>query len=151
MTEFEREARIRWLTNPPEGVPRMTVGGGALQSVPLNVDLQASDPLATSPGELIAGAIGATFAWLAARELVREGAHAREFTVVVTLMVSSDDDGARDPGLSGIACRLTGRVPNIDQERLEAVAKLSMSRCIETLGLRREGLAMTVEAVLEGH
>jgi hypothetical protein len=148
MTGFECEATIRWLASPPEGVPRMTVGSGSLHSLPLGVDPDAPHPLATSPGELLAGAIGTILAWFAAQELVEQGTHARELIAEVTLTVS--DGGVRNRALSGIACTLLGRVPRIDQERLEAVAKLGMSRCLETLRVRTEDLAVSVEAVLEG-
>ena len=40
-------------------------------------------------------------------------------------------------------------MPGIDQERLQAVARVGMSRCLETLGLRTERLTVTVEATLE--
>jgi hypothetical protein len=150
MSVFVREATIRWLGRPPEGVPRMTVGSGSLHSLPLSLDPDASHPLATSPAELLAGAIGAIFAWFAAQELIGEGAHARELIADVSLTVSDHADGVTNPSLSAIACKLLGRVPQIGPERLDEVAKVAMNRCVETLGLRPERLAVTVEAVLEG-
>jgi hypothetical protein len=149
MTPFEREATIRWLTNPPEGTPRMTVGSGSV-ALPLSVDPDATHPLATSPAELLAGAIGSIFAWFAARELMDDGTQAHELIAYVTLTVSEDVGGITDLSLSRVACKLLGRVPQIGQERLELVAKLAMSRCVETLGLRTERVAVTVEAILEG-
>jgi hypothetical protein len=128
----------------------MTVGSGSLHSLPLSLDPDAAHPLATSPAELLAGTIGAVFAWFAAEELMREGTRARELIADVSLTVSAHGGGVTNLALSGIACRLLGRVPQIGQERLNAVAKLAMSRCVDTLGLRPEGLAVTVEAVLEG-
>jgi hypothetical protein len=60
MTALEQEATIRWLNHPPKGTPRLTVGSASLTpSLPLNVDRHATHPLATSPGELLAGVIGA--------------------------------------------------------------------------------------------
>ena len=78
MTDLKREATIRWLDHPPGGTPRMTVGSESLTpSLPLSVDRHAAHPLAASPGELLAGAIGATFAWLTAERLLSEGTQAR--------------------------------------------------------------------------
>jgi organic hydroperoxide reductase OsmC/OhrA len=150
MTAFEREATIRWLTKPPEGLPRMSVGSGSLHSLLLSVDPEAAHPLATSPAELLAGAIGTIFAWFAAQELVNGGTQARELIADVTLTVSDNDAGVTNLAMSGIVCRLLGRVPQIRQERLDEVAKAAMSRCVETIGLRTDGLAVMVEAVLEG-
>jgi hypothetical protein len=149
MTAFEWEATIKWLTNPPEGLPRMTVGSGSVV-LPLSLDPAATHPLATSPAELLAGAIGSIFAWFAARQLMDDGTQAHELTAEVTLTVSDDPGGVTDLALSSLACKLLGRVPQIGQERLEAVAKLAMSQCVESLGLRTERLAVTVEAILEG-
>ena len=149
MSVFEREATIRWMSSPPDGVPRMTVGSGSLHSVPLSVDPNAVHPLATSPGELLAGAIGAVFAWFVAEDLMKLGSHARQLTAEVG--VRCDQAGeVTDLAVSGIACKLLGRVPDIGQERLAAVAEAALGHCIKTLGLRSEDLAVTVEAVLEG-
>jgi organic hydroperoxide reductase OsmC/OhrA len=150
MTALEREATIRWLTHPPEGVPRLSVGSESLRSLPLDVNPEAAHPLATSPGELLAGAVGSAFAWLAAEELVKEGTQARELTAYVTLTLSGEADDGTDMALSAIACKLIGRVPGLDQARMEAVAQAAMTRCIEALGMRTEGLAVTVEGSLEG-
>jgi organic hydroperoxide reductase OsmC/OhrA len=149
MTALERKATIRWLTNPPEGTPRMTVGSGSV-SLPLSVDLNATHPLATSPAELLAGAIGSIFAWFAARELMDQGTQAHELVVDVTLTVSEDPGAITDLALGRLDCKLLGRVPDVDEERLEAVAKLAMSRCVETVALRTDRLVVTVEAILEG-
>jgi organic hydroperoxide reductase OsmC/OhrA len=149
MSGLEREATIRWLTNPPEGQPRMTVGSGSV-SLPLSVDPNATHPLATSPAELLAGAIGSIFAWFAARELMDDGTQAHELVVYVTLTVSDDLGGVTDLALSRLGCKLLGRVPDVDGERLEAVAKLAMSRCFDTLALRSDRVEVTVEATLEG-
>jgi organic hydroperoxide reductase OsmC/OhrA len=149
MSVFEREATIRWMSSPPEGVPRMTVGSGTLPALPLSVDPNATHPLATSPGELLAGAIGAVFAWFVAEELVKEGTHARQLTAEIAVRCDRADD-ATDIAVSGIACRLLGRVPNIAQERLAAIADAALRRCVKTLGLCSEGLAVTIETMLEG-
>ena len=149
MTALEREATIRWLTHPPEGLPRMTVGSGSV-SLPLSVDPDATHPLATSPAELLAGAIGSIFAWFAARELMDHGTQAHELVVDVTLTVSENLGGVTDLALSRLACKLLGRVPDVDEERLKAVAKLAMSRCVETVALRTDRVEVTVEAILEG-
>ena len=149
VTVLEREAIIRWLTSPPEGQARMTVGGGSLGSVPLSLDPSAAHPLATSPGELLAGAIGGSFAFFVAEELAKEGVHARELSAHVTLTVSDNGSGVKQLALSGVACRLLGRVPQIDQERFDAAAAAAMRSCLKTLCLRTEVLMVTVEAVLE--
>ena len=151
-TVVEREATVRWLTraHPPEGVPRLTVGSESIAALPLSVDRGATHPLATTPGELFAGAVGSVFAWLAAEELAAEGTQARELVVYVTLTLTGESDDATDLALSAITCQLLGRISNVSQERLDAVAQAAMARCIEMLDLRPDAIAVTVEASLEG-
>jgi organic hydroperoxide reductase OsmC/OhrA len=150
MTALQRDATITWLTHPPEGVPRLTVGSQSLAALPLSVDPGAVHPLATTPGELFAGAFGGTFAWLAAEELVKEGTQARELIAHVTLTLSGESDDGMDVALSAIACQLVGRIPGVDQERVESVARVAMTRCIAALGMRADAIDVTVEALLEG-
>jgi organic hydroperoxide reductase OsmC/OhrA len=128
----------------------MSVGSGTLSAFPLSVDLDAAHPLATEPGELLAGAMGTIFTLFAARTLASAGTHPREFVATVTLTASDGDGGDDDLALSAITCRLLARVPQIDEQRLEEVANVAMSECIDALRLRGEELAVTVEAVLEG-
>ena len=150
MPVLKREAHIKWLDSPPQGVPRLTVGSESFTALPLNLNLLASHPLATSPGELLAGAIGSTFAWVAAQEFVKEGKQPRELTTNVTLTLSCTDDDGADMALTAIACEVWGRVADIPEDRFELVAQAAMTRCMEMLGMRTEGIAVSVEAVLEG-
>jgi organic hydroperoxide reductase OsmC/OhrA len=131
-------------------MPRLSVGSKSFSPLPLSLDPDAVHPLATSPGELLAGAVGGVFAWFAAEELVKEGTQARELIASVTLTLSGESDDGLEMALSGIACRLAGFVPSVDQERLEVVAQAAMTRCIEALGMRAQGIDVTVEALLEG-
>jgi organic hydroperoxide reductase OsmC/OhrA len=150
VTVLEQEATIRWLGNPPAGMPRLSVGSETLKAWPLDLTPDAAHPLATSPGELLAGAIGSVFAWLAAEELVRDGTPARELIAYTTLTVSSESDEPMDLALSAIACQLVGRVPNVDHERFEAAAQAAIRRCLAALGMRSDSVAISVETALEG-
>lgn len=146
---MQRAATIEWLGHPPGGEPRLTIGSHSLTSLPpLNVDLHVTHPLATSPFELLAGAIGAVFARFVAEQLVKEGAPASELTARVTLTLSGAIDVGTEPMLSGVVCQMSGRVAGIEQPQLEAVAQAAMTRCMETLGMRAEGVAVVVEASL---
>jgi organic hydroperoxide reductase OsmC/OhrA len=150
MTVFESAATIRWLDSPPRGMARMTVGSGLLvPALLLSVDPEVSSPVATSPGELLAGSIGAIFAWFVAQELLRAGTQANELTADVTVTASGEGD-TTTVGVSGISFALVGRVPKIGQERLAEVARRGMDQCVKTLGLRAEDLDVSVETVLEG-
>jgi organic hydroperoxide reductase OsmC/OhrA len=151
MTALKREATIRWLGHPPDSAPRLTVGSHSIAPLlSLNVDPEVADPLATLPGELLAGAIGSVFTWLVAEQLVKEGTQARELVSYVTLTLSGETDDATDAMLSGITCQMSGRVADVQETHLEVVAQAAMTQCIEKLGMRTEGIGLTVEASLEG-
>lgn len=151
MTALKREATIRWLGNPPDSAPRLTVGSHSIAPLlSLHVDPDTTDPLATLPGELLAGAIGSVFTWLVAEQLLQEGTQARELVSYVTLTLSGDADDFTDAVLSGVTCQVSGRVAGVEETHLEVVAQTAMTQCMERLGMRTEGIDVTVEASLEG-
>ena len=151
MTALKREATIRWLGHPPDSAPRLTVGSHSIAPLlSLHVDSEVTDPLATLPGELLAGAIGSVFTWLVAEQLVKEGTQARELVSYLTLTLSGEADDATDAMLNGITCQMSGRVAGVQETHLEVVAQAAMTQCIEKLGMRTEGIEVTVEASLEG-
>lgn len=151
MSALKREATIRWLGHPPDGAPRLSVGSHSMAPVlSLNVNPEATGPLATLPGELLAGAIGSVFTWLVAEQLVQEGTQARELVSSVTLTLSGEADGLTDAALSGITCQMSGRVGGVQETHLEVVAQAAMTQCIQKLGMRTEGIEVSVEATLEG-
>jgi hypothetical protein len=151
MTALKREATIRWLGHPPDNAPRLSVGSHSIAPLlSLNVDPEATDPLATLPGELLAGAIGSVFTWLVAEQLVKEGTQTRELISYVTLTMSGEAIDATDAALDGIVCRMFGRVAGVEETHLEVVAKAAMRECMERLGMRTEGIGVTVEASLQG-
>jgi organic hydroperoxide reductase OsmC/OhrA len=133
----ESGASIRWLTQPPDGVPRLTVDSHTFPALPVSINKEASHPLATSPGELLAGAFGSVFAWMLAEELVEDATQAHELEVTVTLECELGHDGS-DPGLREIHCHAIGRFPGGDPERLQALCEAAMTRSSRAIGLRDE-------------
>jgi len=151
MTALKREATIRWLGNPPDNAPRLIVGSHSMAPLlSLNVDPEVTDPLATLPGELLAGAIGSVFTWLVAEQLVKEGTQAHELVSDVTLTLSGQANDGTDVALNAITCRMSARVAGVEETHLEVVAQSAMTQCIHRLGMRSEGIGVTVEASLEG-
>jgi organic hydroperoxide reductase OsmC/OhrA len=129
----------------------LTVGSHSIAPLlSLHVDSETTDPLATLPGELLAGAIGSVFTWLVAEQLVKEGTQARELISRLTLTLSGETDDATDALLNGIACQMSGRVAGLQETHLEVVAQAAMTQCMKKLGMRTEGIEVTVEATLEG-
>src|SRR6202161_2905074 len=128
MTALKREATIRWMGHPPDNAPRLSVGSHSIAPLlSLNVDPEATGPLATLPGELLAGAIGSVFTWLVAEQLVKEGTQARELASYVTLTLSGESDNVTDAMLNGITCQISGRVAGVQETHLQVVAQAAMN------------------------
>jgi organic hydroperoxide reductase OsmC/OhrA len=116
----------------------------------LNVNPEKTDPLATLPGELLAGAIGSVFTWFVAEQLVKEGTRARELVSEITLKLSGGSVDATDAAVDGIACRMYGRVPDVKETHLEAVAQSAMTQCLQRLGMRTDDIGVEVAVSMEG-
>lgn len=145
-----RTARISWLTGPPQGAPRLSVGSASISAMPLSLDQNVQNPLTASPGELIAAGMGSVLAWLIADELLAEGTQARELIVDVTLTVSERQaQDASGPFFTSIAFGVDGFVPGIDREGLVRVSRSALDRCMQGLWFR-DDLNVTVEASLLG-
>ena len=141
----ESSATIRWLTHPPEGVPRLMVDSHTFPPVPLSINDMAPHPLATSPGELIAGAFGSVFAWVLAEELVDEGTQALELEISVALEVEIGGGDGQDPALREIHCHAIARLPGGDANRLQELCQAAMRRSARSVGLR-EDIALAVDS-----
>src|SRR5258707_9563622 len=151
MITVTRDATIKWLGHPPGGEPPLIVGTHPLTaSPPLNLDLDIRHPLATSPLELLAGAIGSVCARFVAEQLVKEGTPAREIVTRISLTLSGEAAPPPPLMVRGVACQLSARVAGIDQSHLQAVAQTALTRCMESLAMRTEGIAVTVGATLLG-
>lgn len=143
-------ATIRWLTHPPAGAPRLTVGSHTFAAVPLAVDSDAPHPLATSPGELLAGAFGSIFAWQLAEELLQDHTPARELVVEVGLIAEMPPGGEdRDIALREISCAVEARLHELEQEQLQAIAERIGTKSAQGLGLRPD-IAIRVTATVVG-
>lgn len=143
-------ATIRWLTHPPEGSPRLTVGSHTFAALPLAIDSDAPHPLATSPGELLAGAFGSIFAWQLAEELLARQTQARELVVVVGLSAETPPGGEnRDTALREIGCAVEARLHGLPQEHLQAIAETIGAKSAQSLGLRPD-IAIRVTATVVG-
>ena len=147
---LSRAATVRWMGHPPGGEPRLTVGSHSLTPAPtLNVDLSVPHPMATSPGELLAGGFGVIFAKVLAEQLVRDQTQATELVVQVEFVLSQPGPGL-DPVLCAIRCELEARVPGIDQARLAQVGELAMRRSIDSLAMRADAISVSLDVSLVG-
>ena len=149
----ESSATIRWLTHPPEGEPRLMVDSHTFPPVRLSINDMAPHPLATSPGELIAGAFGSVFAWVLAEELVADGTQALELEISAALEsdvgagegAGSQEGEQEDPALRGIHCHAIARFPGGDPQRLQELCEAAMRRAARSIGLRDE-IALSIDS-----
>jgi len=124
------------------------VGSHTFPAVPLAIDGNAPHPLATSPGELMAGAVGSVFAWLLAEELMDEGHQARELVVEVGLTSETVATGRR--ALRAIELQARTRVSGVGEAQLQDVCERVLHRCAQAVGLREDDLALRVRSTVVG-
>jgi hypothetical protein len=149
-TSLSRAATVRWMGHPPGGEPRLTVGSHSLTPAPtLDVDRAVPNPMATPPGELLAGGFGIIFAKVLADQLVRDQAQATELVVQVAFVLSQTGPDL-DPVLSEIRCHLEARVDGIDHARLAQVGERAMLRSIDGLAMRAEAISVSLTVSLVG-
>jgi hypothetical protein len=149
-TSLSRAATVRWMGHPPGGEPRLTVGSESITpAATLDVDLAVPNPMATSPGELLAGGFGIIFAKVLADQLLRDQTQATELVVQVAFVLSQTGPNL-DPVLSEIRCDLEARVAGIDKARLAQLGEQAMLRSIDGLAMRAEAISVSLTVSLAG-
>jgi hypothetical protein len=136
--------------HPPDGEPRLTVGGHSLSPAPaLNVNLEVANPMSTSPGELLAGGFGIVFATVLANQLVRDQTQASELVVQVAFVLSQDGPGL-DPVLREIRCDLEARVAGINRTQLAELGEQALRRSIDSLAINADAVSISLAISLVG-
>ena len=149
-TSLSRAATVRWMGHPPGGEPRLTVGSESITpAATLDVDLAVPNPMATSPGELLAGGFGIIFAKVLADQLLRDQTQATELVVQVAFVLSQTGPNL-DPVLSEIRCDLEARVAGIDKARLAQLGEQAMLRSMDGLAMRAEAISVSLTVSLAG-
>lgn len=144
MPKVDRQAEVEWKGNlfQGSGVIRST-GSGALGELPVTwaARTESSDGK-TSPEELLAAAHAACYSMAFSNTLNKEG-HPPE-VLNVTAVCTFDP-----PKITTMRLEVTGRVPDIDQEEFQRIAKLAEKNCPVSNALRNN-LDIQVTARIEG-
>jgi organic hydroperoxide reductase OsmC/OhrA len=131
-------SRIAWLTGPPHGRASLRVGSRAFTALPLAMSSAEPTAETTTPGELLAAAHGGALAAILARMLEDADAPARELVVETVYELVGDWYE-----VGRIEFRVFARVGGGAQPPLEKLAHAALDRCTQSLGLGREGAAVT--------
>jgi organic hydroperoxide reductase OsmC/OhrA len=125
-----RQASVTWLTHPPGGLARVSVGSVAFSAVPLAFSGEDPDPEVTSPGELLTAAHCGAIAVVLARILERNGTQARELSVDGAYTFEGEWYAVTDRSF-----HVRGRVEGSSADAFEQAAHDALAQCAESLGL----------------
>jgi organic hydroperoxide reductase OsmC/OhrA len=126
-----RKARVSWLTDPPRGHARVSVGFRAFTGLRLSESAAREQPGVTDPGELFAAAHASAVAVILARILDSSQTPAHELVVEAAWEYAGVSYEVK-----AIEFSVRGRIPNIDVRQFEeatytAVERYRQSFCVD--------------------
>lgn len=142
-SRIERHAHVLWAHHPDGGHGHIRGDGRAFSSLPLSLaDEQDSRHAHTTPGELVAAAMSASFASTLADLLARDGTPATELTVDGTCELL--DRGDRR-SISALHVQASARGTGLDPEALADYGNRALASCPVSQALNA-AVAISVDA-----
>jgi len=86
--QLTRSATLRWTTDPPGGVGRVSVASGAFAALAISLAEGDPHPRESTPGELLASALAGYLGMHLALRMQRHGTPLRELVVEVQLSIT---------------------------------------------------------------
>jgi lipoyl-dependent peroxiredoxin len=140
-----RRGRVSWLTQPPQGVARVSVESHAFGAIGVSVPEGDPIPYEATPGELLAIAHAMCMASALSQGLAEGGSSANELTVEVECTFAGP---APERELIAVDLEVRGRVPGLDEARFREAADNERPRYLRLIGAR-DDVPGELEAVLE--
>jgi lipoyl-dependent peroxiredoxin len=140
-----RRGRVAWLTQPPQGVARVSVESHALGAIGVSVPEGDPIPDEATPGELLAITYGMCMATVLSQGLVEGGSSANELVVEVECTFAGPGP---ERELIAVDLEVRGRVPGLDEARFREAAHNARLRYLRLIGAR-DDVPGELEAVLE--
>jgi osmotically inducible protein OsmC len=137
-----RHAHVHWIHHADGGQGHIRGDGKAFSALPLSIaDEQDSRRAHTTPGELVAAAMSASFAATLADLLARGGTPAKELTVDGTCQL---DDRGCGRSISGLHIQASARGTGLDAEDFADCADRALACCPVSHALSAE-IAISIE------
>jgi osmotically inducible protein OsmC len=141
----EHTAAATWAGDLMSGSGTVSVGSGAVSGVPLTWRARAEDGSAgSSPEELIAAALASCFSMALSHGLAQGGNPPARIETDATATFDKTDAGFR---LTGIALRVNGNVPGIDDAAFREAAEGAKVNCPVANALA-DSVEITLDATL---
>lgn len=142
-SRIRRHAHVRWVHHPDGGQGHIRGDGKAFSSLPLSLaDEQDARRAHTTPGELVAAAMSASFAATLADLLARNGTPAKELTVDGTCELL---DRGSDRSITGLQLQVSARGTGLGSGDFTDIADRALARCPVSHALSAE-VAISVDA-----
>ncbi len=141
-----RTAQAHWAGNGQQGEGTLTTQSHVLNGQPYSFKLRfenADGQAGTNPEELIAAAHSGCFSMALAFALAAAGFTADSIDTEAAVNLTPGEGGF---SISGIALKLTAKIPGISQEQFDSVAAGAKANCPVSKAL--SAVPITLEAVL---
>jgi len=141
-----RTAKAHWAGNGQQGEGTLTTPSGVLNAQPYSFKLRfenADGQAGTNPEELIAAAHSGCFSMALAFALVAANFTADSIDTEAFVTLSPGEGGF---SITGIALKLTAKIPGISQDQFEAIAAGAKANCPISKAL--SAVPITLEATL---
>lgn len=140
---LERHAHVLWLDHEDGGSGRVRGSSRAFCSVPFSrADTADAEHAATTPGELLAAALSASFVMTLGDLLAQRGTPARELTADATCEVEDAGSGGRM--ITAAQLQVHGRAPGLDAAAFSECAERALASCTISRALR-PGVPVSLE------
>lgn len=140
---IRRHAHVHWIHHADGGHGHIRGDGKAFSALPLSIaDEQDSRHAHTTPGELVAAAMSASFAATLADLLARGGTPAKELAVDGTCQL---DDRGSGRSISGLHMNVSARGTGLDADDFADCANRALASCPVSRALSAE-IAISLEA-----
>jgi len=123
---MKRTASARWRGDLKQGAGSLTTQSGTLKDTPYSFAARFESGTGTNPEELIAAAHAGCFTMALAAQLGGAGFTPQELSTQATLTL---EQVSGNWTITAVHLELSGRVPNIDRAKFDALAADAKANC----------------------
>ena len=126
MAQIKRHASANWHGSGKDGSGSLTTQSATLKDTPYGFNSRFGDGKGTNPEELIAAAHAGCFTMALSAQLDSVGNRPDEINTTAVVTMEKTEDG---PTVTKIHLTTRARVPNIERDRFDELAKKAKEGC----------------------
>jgi len=142
---MKRKATAVWKGTGKDGKGSLSSSNKFFDNTPYSAQSRFENEdgkLGTNPEELIAAAHAGCFSMALSFQIDGKGYTAEELNTVATVVLEKEEAGF---SITGINLELTGKVPGMEKEEFEKLAKIAKDNCPVSKALNAVPISLSVE------